>query len=111
MKLVRRSQNILQDKLNFINGLMGLTRQELRCLEIMLTDYPDDPAGTQTRKLLAHQLKMSNPESINNVVRKLRIQGALLLQGRNYVINPILLTLLQDDTVEITFSKVQLPAR
>lgn len=110
MKVVKKSTNILEDKLKFINGFMSLTPRELKCLEVMLTDYADDPAGTETRKLVAHQLKLSNPESINNLVRKLKIQGALLLQGKNYVISPILLTLLQDDTVEITFSQIQLPA-
>jgi hypothetical protein len=106
MKLVKKSTNILESKLKFINGFMDLTPRELKCLEIMMTDYRDDPAGTESRKLIAYQLNLKNPASLNTIVARLKVQGALLLQGKNYVISPILLTLLQDDQVEITFSQV-----
>jgi hypothetical protein len=85
---------------------MELTPRELACLEIMLTDYPEDPASTESRKLIAYQMDLKNPSSLNTIIARLRVQGALLLQGKNYVISPILLTLLEDDQVEITFSQV-----
>jgi len=106
MKLVKKSTNILEAKLKFINGFMGLTPRELKCLEIMMTDYPEDPASTESRKLIAYQLNLKNPASINTMVARLKNQGALIVQGRNYELSPILLTLLQDDQVEISFSQI-----
>lgn len=101
--LIKKSSNLLKQKLSILNGIIGLSQKELEILEVMVREFPEAPASTIARKYIAIEVGLQNPNSINNYIRKLRIQGAILKQGTTYVLNPIITSTIENDELIITF--------
>jgi SOS-response transcriptional repressor LexA len=101
---IKKSSDGVREKLQVLNSLMELSAKELEVLIIMVQEFPEDPVTPHSQSFIVNALGLKNPNSIRNYIRKLKVREALVKTQANYKLNPIILKLMDNERLEISFN-------
>ena len=91
------------------NGIFNLTNTELIILASFI-DVDDIIKNTnfcsmQNKKAVAAAVGIKDPNTLNNYIKKFKDKGVISKIGSNYVLNKLLVSTLNGETIEITITK------
>lgn len=85
------------------NGIFNLTNKELEVLSVLIdvqeVSKDKNIGSIDNKRSVALQLKVKDPNTLNNYIKKFKDKGVLRLKNTNYSLNPFLNP--KTDSVEI----------
>lgn len=85
------------------NGIFNLTNKELEVLSVLIdvqeVSKDKNIGSIDNKRSVALQLKVKDPNTLNNYIKKFKDKGVLRLKENNYSLNPFLNP--KTDNVEI----------
>ena len=77
--------------IQFWNGIFNLTKKELEVLTVFVeTAIGSNLCSKQNKDIVAKNLKIKDPNTLNNYVKKFKDKGAIIFKDNNYKLTKIL---------------------
>lgn len=89
VKTIEIPGNSISYKLRVINGILGLSNQELEVLSTMITHYPQG-VGRLEKKDVLEKTSLTSTAAMNNLLSQLKGKGAIRKDGAKWMYTPIL---------------------
>ena len=80
VKTIEIPSNEVSNKLQAINGLLGLSNQELEVLTVMIEGYPEGFGRIEKKEILA-KTNVTSPAALNNLLAQLKRKGIIRKNG------------------------------
>lgn len=78
IRLNSTASDALKTQLKILNGIANLTPKELEVLEALIRHDPVNPATTEVRKKIVEEMNFPHTQSLNNIIRALKMKGVLI---------------------------------
>jgi hypothetical protein len=84
-----------------LNGLFGLTAQEIEVLDALIKADPDVACSRRARRVVTEQLGFSSAIVVSNYIKALKHKQAVIQTIDGYQFNPMLIPNKDQNSVEI----------
>ncbi len=84
------SETKVLDTLKVLNGILGLTDNELKVVGHFIALNPEFPCAAKDRKVIFQKMGLKNVQALNNVIRAIVQKKVFIQTGNGYAYCPVI---------------------
>lgn len=93
--------------LKTLNGIFGLTPQEIEILSLLIETDPDVPCSRRARRVVKEQMRFKTSVVVSNYIKALKDKQAVIQTVDGYKFNPLLIPSKDQNAIEIIWEQSQ----